>query len=58
MTTAAEDLAGVDNFAFTGRGDQIIATLNPSSEVVLVTDGVRTTVLTAETDSATRPRCS
>ncbi|MEF3404547.1 hypothetical protein [Agromyces sp. CCNWLW203] len=48
VTTAAEDLAGVDDFAFTGRGDQIIATLNPSSEVVLVTGGVRTTVLTAE----------
>lgn len=48
VAIAAEDLAGVDDFAFTGRGDQIIATLDPSSEVVLVTDGVRTTVLTAK----------
>lgn len=47
-TVAADGLAGVDDFAFTGRGDQIVATLDPTSEVVLVDDGERTTVLTAE----------
>lgn len=47
ITVAAEGLAGIDDFAFTGRGDQITAALNPSSEVVLVDGGERTTALTA-----------
>lgn len=54
VVVAADDLAGVDDFAFTGRGDQIVATLDPTSEVVLVGDGERTTVLTAE-DGLTNP---
>ncbi|MCX5242732.1 hypothetical protein OG824_46795 [Streptomyces prunicolor] len=41
-------LPGIDDFAFTGRGDQLLATLNGSSEVVLVEPhGSPTTVLTA-----------
>ncbi|MGM7670684.1 hypothetical protein [Microbacterium sp. A93] len=54
ITVAAEDLVGVDDFAFTGREDQIVATLDPSSEVVLVTNGERTTVLT-EDDGLSNP---
>lgn len=52
--SAADDLVGIDDFAFTGREDQIVATLNPSSEVVLVHDGERTTVLT-EDDGLSNP---
>jgi hypothetical protein len=41
-------LPGIDDFAFTGRGDHLLATLNGSSEVVLVEPhGSPTTVLTA-----------
>lgn len=54
LAVGADGLPGIDDFAFTGRGDQIIATLNPSSEVVLVDDGERTTVLTDE-DGLTNP---
>lgn len=54
LTVAADGLAGVDDFAFTGRGDQIVATLDPTSEVVLVDDGERITVLTAA-DGLTNP---
>lgn len=54
LTVAADGLTGVDDFAFTGRGDQIVATLDPTSEVVLVDDGERTTVLTAA-DGLTNP---
>ncbi|MFJ7209635.1 SMP-30/gluconolactonase/LRE family protein [Streptomyces sp. NPDC098789] len=44
----ATGLAGIDDFAFTGRGDQIIAALNTVNEVALVQhDGTHTTVLTA-----------
>ncbi|WP_234434877.1 MULTISPECIES: hypothetical protein [Streptomyces] len=44
----ASGLPGVDDFAFTGHGDALIATLNPSSEAVLVEpDGSHHTVLTA-----------
>jgi hypothetical protein len=53
-TVVAADLVGIDDFAFTGRGDQIVATLDPSSEVVLVQDGARTTVLT-EQDGLSNP---
>lgn len=53
-TVVAEDLVGIDDFAFTGRGDQIVATLDPSSEVVLVHDGTRTTVLT-DADGLSNP---
>lgn len=54
VRVVASDLAGIDDFAFTGRGDQIIATLNPTSEVVLVDGESHTTVL-SEDDGLTNP---
>ncbi|MFE1443244.1 SMP-30/gluconolactonase/LRE family protein [Streptomyces sp. NPDC058739] len=44
----ATGLTGIDDFAFTGHGDQIIAALNTVNQVALIRpDGTRTTVLTA-----------
>jgi len=54
VSMVASDLAGIDDFAFTGRGDQIIATLNPTSEVVLV-DGENHTTVLSEDDGLTNP---
>ncbi|MFI0940875.1 SMP-30/gluconolactonase/LRE family protein [Streptomyces sp. NPDC021020] len=46
--TRATGLAGIDDFAFTGRGDELLAALNGSSEVALVrSDGSHSVVLTA-----------
>ncbi|WP_371494022.1 hypothetical protein OG871_02960 [Kitasatospora sp. NBC_00374] len=40
-------LVGIDDFAFVGHGDTVLAALNPTSEVAHVTpDGAHTTVLT------------
>ena len=48
VQTAATGLPGIDDFAFTGHGDQILAALNGPSEVALVQpDGSHSTVLTA-----------
>ncbi|SDT39517.1 SMP-30/gluconolactonase/LRE family protein [Actinoplanes derwentensis] len=43
----ASGLTGIDDFAFTGRGDEIVATLNTASEVVRVTKGHTEVLLTA-----------
>ncbi|MFD8987986.1 SMP-30/gluconolactonase/LRE family protein [Streptomyces goshikiensis] len=44
----ATGLPGIDDFAFTGHGDQIIAALNTVNQVALIQpDGHHTTVLTA-----------
>jgi hypothetical protein len=44
----ASGLSGIDDFAFTGRGNQILAALNDPSEVALVQpDGSHSTVMTA-----------
>ncbi|MGW7313550.1 SMP-30/gluconolactonase/LRE family protein [Streptomyces sp. NPDC054865] len=44
----ATGLIGIDDFVFTGRGDEITAALNTVNQVVLIqSDGTRTTVLTA-----------
>ncbi|MFD0023908.1 SMP-30/gluconolactonase/LRE family protein [Streptomyces sp. NPDC058382] len=44
----AEQLAGIDDFTFTGRGDRILAALNQSDEVALIEpDGTHTIVLGA-----------
>lgn len=49
VETKAGDLAGIDDFAFLGHGDRLLATLNQPSKVALVEpDGTHTTVLTAE----------
>ena len=48
VQTRATGLTGIDDFAFTGRGDQILAALNTPSEVALVQpDGTHSIVLTA-----------
>jgi DNA-binding beta-propeller fold protein YncE len=47
VRTEATGLPGIDDFAFTGRGDQLLAALNGPSEVALVqTDGSHSIVLT------------
>ncbi|MFF1924033.1 hypothetical protein ACFVW8_26100 [Streptomyces sp. NPDC058221] len=44
--TVAEQLAGIDDFAFVGRSDRILAALNQSDEVALIEpDGTHTIVL-------------
>jgi sugar lactone lactonase YvrE len=44
----ATGLSGIDDFAFTGPGDTILAALNPANKVALVQpDGTHTIVLTA-----------
>jgi hypothetical protein len=48
VETKATGLAGIDDFAFTGRGDTILAALDPSSTVALIRpDGTHSVVLTA-----------
>lgn len=45
----ATGLAGIDDFDFTGRGDQIIAAINPKNQVDLVEpDGSHSVMLTGE----------
>ncbi|MCX4551208.1 MULTISPECIES: hypothetical protein [unclassified Streptomyces] len=47
VRTRATGLPGIDDFAFTGHGDQMLAALNGPSEVALIqTDGSHSTVLT------------
>ena len=47
--TRATGLTGVDDFVFPGHSDLVLAALNPSNEVVLVTpDGAHSTVLTVQ----------
>ncbi|MFI9569551.1 hypothetical protein [Streptomyces rishiriensis] len=42
----ATGLTGIDDFAFTGRGNEVLATLDSSNKVVLIQpDGTHTTVL-------------
>jgi len=48
VRTNASGLPGIDDFAFTGRGDQLLAALDGPSEVALVQpDGSHSTVLTS-----------
>jgi hypothetical protein len=54
-TTKATGLSGVDDFTFTGRGDQVLAAQNGVNEASLVSaDGTVETVLTA-TDGLENP---
>ncbi|MET8623853.1 hypothetical protein ABZW30_08875 [Kitasatospora sp. NPDC004669] len=47
VQTEAAGLSGIDDFAFTGHGDQILAALNGPSEVALIqADGTHSIVLT------------
>ncbi|WP_405987008.1 hypothetical protein [Streptomyces sp. NBC_00872] len=55
VQTRATGLTGIDDFAFTGHGDRILATLNGPSEVALIQpNGRHTTVLTT-TDGLQNP---
>jgi sugar lactone lactonase YvrE len=55
VTTAAQGLTAIDDFAFTGDGDTVLAAQNFVSEVSLVhPDGTHQTVLTA-TDGLSNP---
>ncbi|WP_316778127.1 SMP-30/gluconolactonase/LRE family protein [Streptomyces sasae] len=46
--TRADGMPGIDDIAFTGRGDQLLAALDGSNEVALVQgDGTHSTVLTS-----------
>ncbi len=48
VAVRARDLPGIDDFAFTGVGDELLATLNPANQVDLVReDGFHTAVLTS-----------
>ncbi|MBE8517389.1 hypothetical protein ILP97_07700 [Amycolatopsis sp. H6(2020)] len=48
VRVAATGLTGIDDFAFTGRGDQIIAALDTANEVALVgNDGTHKVILSA-----------
>ncbi|WP_433796116.1 hypothetical protein [Actinoplanes sp. CA-252034] len=47
FTTVATGLTGIDDFDFTGRGEQILAGLVTENRVVLVDGGAGRTVLTA-----------
>lgn len=55
VTTVAQGLTAIDNFAFTGDGDTVLAALNYANEVALVQpDGTHQIVLTA-TDGLSDP---
>jgi sugar lactone lactonase YvrE len=55
VRTEATGLPGIDDFAFTGRGDQLLATVNGSSEVVLVEPHIGNTVVLTEADGLRNP---
>nr|WTB35394.1 hypothetical protein OG781_43400 [Streptomyces sp. NBC_00830] len=49
ITTVAQGVTGIDDFAFTGKGDTVIAAQNAISQASIVDpDGTHETVLTAE----------
>ncbi|MET7451287.1 hypothetical protein ABZT03_05175 [Streptomyces sp. NPDC005574] len=55
IRTKATGMPGIDDFAFTGHGDQLLAALDASNEVALVQpDGSHSTVLTG-TDGLQNP---
>jgi len=55
VTTAAQGLAGIDDFTFTGLGNTVLAALNSQNAVALIhPDGTHQIVLTA-TDGLTSP---
>ncbi|WP_406450800.1 hypothetical protein OH768_06050 [Streptomyces sp. NBC_01622] len=55
VRTEATGLPGIDDFAFTGRGDHLLATVNGSSEVVLVEPHIGNTVVLTEADGLRNP---
>ncbi len=55
IQTRTHGLTGVDDFAFTGRGDQALAALFGSSELLLVDPGSRSTAVLDEGDGLQNP---
>ncbi|MET4926508.1 SMP-30/gluconolactonase/LRE family protein [Streptomyces sp. PSRA5] len=56
VQTRATGLTGIDDFAFTGHGDRVLATLNGPGEVVLVpADGRRHTTVLSAADGLQNP---
>ncbi|MGW3909990.1 SMP-30/gluconolactonase/LRE family protein [Streptomyces sp. NPDC005070] len=55
VRTEASGLTGIDDFAFTGRGDQLLATLNGSSQVALVRPGGSHTIVLSPADGLQNP---
>ncbi|MGH1553215.1 hypothetical protein ACRAWF_18340 [Streptomyces sp. L7] len=55
VRTEATGLPGIDDFAFTGRGDQLLAAVNGSSEVVLVEPRIGSTVVLTRADGLRNP---
>ncbi|MFD3588156.1 hypothetical protein [Streptomyces sp. NPDC058683] len=55
IRTAATDLTGIDDFAFTGHGDQLLAALNAGNEVALVSGNGGNSVVLDHTDGLQNP---
>ena len=55
VQTRATGLPGIDDFAFTGRGDQILAALNGPSEVALVQPGGSHSIVLTAADGLQNP---
>ncbi|MEU3459352.1 hypothetical protein ABZ721_05265 [Streptomyces sp. NPDC006733] len=53
--TRADHLPGIDDFAFTGRGDQLVAALDQSNEVALVEPGGTHTIVLSARDGLQNP---
>lgn len=55
VRTEATGLPGIDDFAFTGRGDQLLAALNGSSQVALVQPDGRHSIVLSDADGLQNP---
>ncbi|MER5465819.1 hypothetical protein ABT010_35180 [Streptomyces sp. NPDC002668] len=55
VRTEATGLQGIDDFAFTGRGDQLLATLNGTSQVALVQPQGRHSIVMTSADGLQNP---
>ncbi|AYV32631.1 Virginiamycin B lyase (plasmid) [Streptomyces sp. ADI95-16] len=55
VRTAATGLPGIDDFAFTGRGDQLLAALNGPGQVVLVRPGGSHSIVLTQADGLRNP---
>ncbi|WP_392892879.1 SMP-30/gluconolactonase/LRE family protein [Streptomyces sp. LN699] len=55
VRTKATGLPGIDDFAFTGRGDQLLATLNGPGQVVLVQPDGSHSIVLSQADGLQNP---
>ncbi|MFF8860836.1 hypothetical protein ACF08B_02180 [Streptomyces sp. NPDC015139] len=55
MATEATGLQGIDDFTFTGRGGQLLATLNGTSQVALVKPGGGHSIVLTPADGLQNP---